>query len=192
MDIIGNRIRTLRKKKGIAQEDLANGINVSRQTISRWEANIRQPSVEKLNEICKILDVSVEDIVYDLNKETINSNENELALCDVVNEEKDFTSQTKSVQSKKQKQITLKAKVFIISIIIILLVGVIGVVIGYALACPSEDGTQTVYTVAHNLSSTSFAHIVIFVLLPVIVALVVKIIILVTKNNYYRGKNGKD
>ena len=34
---LGNNIQTLRKKKGLSQEKLAEKINVTRQTISNWE-----------------------------------------------------------------------------------------------------------------------------------------------------------
>lgn len=37
MDIVGNRINQLRKLSGMTQEQLAEKINVSRQTVSRWE-----------------------------------------------------------------------------------------------------------------------------------------------------------
>ena len=37
---LGNNIQTLRKKKGLSQEKLAEKINVTRQTISNWELNL--------------------------------------------------------------------------------------------------------------------------------------------------------
>ena len=37
---LGNNIQTLRKKKGLSQEKLAERINVTRQTISNWELGV--------------------------------------------------------------------------------------------------------------------------------------------------------
>jgi len=37
---LGNNIQTLRKKKGLSQEKLAEKINVTRQTISNWELGV--------------------------------------------------------------------------------------------------------------------------------------------------------
>lgn len=37
---LGNNIQTLRKRKGLSQEKLAEKINVTRQTISNWELGV--------------------------------------------------------------------------------------------------------------------------------------------------------
>ena len=41
---LGNNIQTLRKKKGLSQEKLAEKINVTRQTISNWELGETAPN----------------------------------------------------------------------------------------------------------------------------------------------------
>ena len=43
-----NKLYTLRKQKGYSQEELANRLNVSRQTISKWEVGDSTPDMEKL------------------------------------------------------------------------------------------------------------------------------------------------
>ena len=45
---LGNNIQTLRKKKGLSQEKLAEKINVTRQTISNWELGETAPNPEQL------------------------------------------------------------------------------------------------------------------------------------------------
>lgn len=40
---IGEKIYNLRKEKNMSQEDLANILNVSRQTISKWETGLSFP-----------------------------------------------------------------------------------------------------------------------------------------------------
>lgn len=39
---IADRIQTLRKSKGISQEELADKIGVSRQAVSKWESGVSQ------------------------------------------------------------------------------------------------------------------------------------------------------
>ena len=46
---IGNMISTKRKEKGLSQEQLAQEINVARQTISKWELDETLPDLESLN-----------------------------------------------------------------------------------------------------------------------------------------------
>lgn len=45
---IANRIQTLRKRRGISQEELADKIGVSRQAVSKWESGQSFPDIEKI------------------------------------------------------------------------------------------------------------------------------------------------
>lgn len=45
---IGDRIHSLRKSKGISQEELADKIGVSRQAVSKWESEQNTPDIEKV------------------------------------------------------------------------------------------------------------------------------------------------
>lgn len=45
---IADRIQHLRKVKGISQEELANQIGVSRQSVSKWESEQTLPDIEKI------------------------------------------------------------------------------------------------------------------------------------------------
>lgn len=45
---ISDRIRDLRKAKGVSQEELADSLNISRQAISKWESGQSLPDIEKI------------------------------------------------------------------------------------------------------------------------------------------------
>ena len=45
---IADRIQNLRKLRGISQEQLADQLGVSRQTISKWESEQSAPDMEKI------------------------------------------------------------------------------------------------------------------------------------------------
>lgn len=57
-----NRIKKLRKSIGLRQEDLANLLSVSRQTIIAIENNKYNPSLELAMKLAKLLKTPVEDI----------------------------------------------------------------------------------------------------------------------------------
>lgn len=57
---IGERIQTLRKEKGISQEDLANEMDVSRQAVSKWESNQAIPDVDRILQISILFGVSTD------------------------------------------------------------------------------------------------------------------------------------
>lgn len=58
---IGKNITILRRSHGITQEKLAETLDVSRQTIYKWEANIAIPKVEKIMEIVRIFGISYDE-----------------------------------------------------------------------------------------------------------------------------------
>jgi transcriptional regulator with XRE-family HTH domain len=65
---IGNLIFALRKEKGITQKQLADAMNISDKTVSKWERGLGCPDVSLLAELSEILGVNIEKIlVGDLN-----------------------------------------------------------------------------------------------------------------------------
>ena len=59
-----NCLRDLRKKRGITQADLADAIEVSRQTINAVEADKYDPSLPMAYRLAAFFDVAVEDLFY--------------------------------------------------------------------------------------------------------------------------------
>ena len=59
---IGQCIYSARKRKGISQEELASLLDVSRQSISLWETDQTVPTLDKLQSMSKILDVSMDEL----------------------------------------------------------------------------------------------------------------------------------
>ena len=62
---LGKQISRLRAAKGLSQEDLANDLQVSRQSISKWEADIALPETEKLLLLSEIFGVSLDTLLRD-------------------------------------------------------------------------------------------------------------------------------
>ena len=60
---LGKNINTLRKEKGFSQENLAEKVNVTRQTISNWELGETSPNPEQLILLSKALDKSIDELV---------------------------------------------------------------------------------------------------------------------------------
>lgn len=59
-----NKLYELRKQKGLSQEELAGRLNVSRQTISKWEVGDSTPDLEKLVAISDLFDISLDELVH--------------------------------------------------------------------------------------------------------------------------------
>ena len=68
---LGNNILKLRKEKHLSQEQLAEKINVTRQTISNWELGETSPNPTQLKQLSKVLNVSIDDLLDNDIKEII-------------------------------------------------------------------------------------------------------------------------
>ena len=60
-----NKLYELRKQRGLSQEELAGRLNVTRQTVSKWELGDSSPDMEKLMAISDLFGVSLDELVMD-------------------------------------------------------------------------------------------------------------------------------
>ena len=67
---IGNKIKELRKQRGITQEQLADSIGVSFQAVSKWENNIALPDIALAPALASYFGVSM-DVLLDFNLQEI-------------------------------------------------------------------------------------------------------------------------
>ena len=58
-----NRIKAILAEQGRSNKELAALLDLSERTVSRWSTNGRQPSVEMLYEIAKVLKVEVRELL---------------------------------------------------------------------------------------------------------------------------------
>ena len=60
---IGNQIKKYRESLKLSQEDLADKIFVTRQTISNWETNKNYPDIKSISLLCNLFDVSLDQFI---------------------------------------------------------------------------------------------------------------------------------
>ena len=65
MSELGNKIAQKRKDLGMTQIEFADKLNVTRQTVSRWEAGTVMPDIDKIADIAGILGVSCDYLLKD-------------------------------------------------------------------------------------------------------------------------------
>lgn len=68
---IGNKIMELRKKNNITQEELAEKVGVTRQTISKWELDETSPDIKQAASLSKIFKVSLDELVNNDTKDIL-------------------------------------------------------------------------------------------------------------------------
>lgn len=60
---IGNNIKRYRESLNLSQEELADKIFVTRQTISNWETNKNYPDIKSISLLCNLFDVSLDQFI---------------------------------------------------------------------------------------------------------------------------------
>lgn len=71
---IGEKIANLRISANISQEELAEKIAVSRQSVSKWEMDQALPQINKILQLCELFNVSADELLQD--KITLNTSAN--------------------------------------------------------------------------------------------------------------------
>lgn len=120
--MLGDKIRQYRKTKQLSQEDLAEALGVSRQSISFWENNQTQPTIENIIALAKLFNISTDELLS-----TNASNDDESAFYPI--ESSPTPPQTNPVDSQRKGSYT-SIKVILIIIPIILILTLAGVLLG--------------------------------------------------------------
>lgn len=60
---VGERIQQLRKAAGLSQEQLAEQLDVSRQSVSKWELNDAAPEISKIIALSELFGVSTDELL---------------------------------------------------------------------------------------------------------------------------------
>ena len=82
---IGKFIAENRKKAGYSQESLAEELDISNRAISKWERGICLPETSKMPELCKLFDITINDLfsgeIVDMKNNESKSEDNLLNLA---------------------------------------------------------------------------------------------------------------
>lgn len=104
------KLMELRKKEGLSQEELGYKLNVTRQTVSKWELGQTTPEMDKLKEISKIFNISVDELINEA--EVVNETKTKIENQPIVD-----TDDNK--KEKNMKIIIIGALVIVIILIVV-------------------------------------------------------------------------
>ncbi len=80
----GEKLTKIRKRKKLTQEDLSDKLNISVQTLSRWERDKGLPDVAQFSQLCKVVEVPVQFFVTQEEFETLASADAETLAQDEI------------------------------------------------------------------------------------------------------------
>ncbi len=125
---LGVKIQNLRKQRGMSQEQLAEAVGVSRQAVSKWEAEQSIPDIDKIILICDYFGVTTD---YILRNEEISNTETTQSTNTNENEEKE-----ENIENKKKSTLLLAVAVmlYILCVVpVILIQNLFGVVLMFVI-----------------------------------------------------------
>lgn len=94
----GDNLKKLRTSKGMSQEKLAEKVNVSRQSVSKWETGDAYPEMNNLLELCKIFHCKINDLVND-------------SILDVNNLDDEVKNKVISLKKEESKKMKILSKI---------------------------------------------------------------------------------
>lgn len=112
---LGGRLFELRKSKNLTQDEVAEKLKVTRQTISKWETNQSTPDFDKIIPLCELFEIGVEELVTGKKP---NENHNEIQNTN-NNEEKIVTKQ--EIKEKSAKVVSSSIFIYIVAIAFIII-----------------------------------------------------------------------
>ena len=116
---IAERILTLRKSKGMSQEQLAEAVGVSRQAVSKWESEQASPDPEKIITMSEIFGVTTDYLLKGIEpekeaeKKTEEKTEDTHMTVGDVLDQKILTEQNKEKSKKLLKYVLIALGVFL-------------------------------------------------------------------------------
>ena len=115
---IADRIQSLRKQKGMSQEELADRVGVSRQAVSKWESEQANPDIDKIVIMSDIFDVTTDYLLKGI--EPVKSDDHK-TMADVIDQ--------KVLTEKNGRRAKTALKWFLIGFGILLAIDIISMII---------------------------------------------------------------
>ena len=109
---LGEKLLKLRKKKGLSQEEVADILHVTRQTVSKWETDQSMPDFDKVVPICNLYEISTEELFHD---EVSTPRE-----VEEVRIENTTTTTYQNYNRKKALFTTVAVMLYILSVVVII------------------------------------------------------------------------
>ena len=111
---LGEKLLELRKKKNLTQDEVAEKLNVTRQTVSKWETNQSTPDFDKIIPLCELYEISTDELLRGEKQEKTEEN-------NYNNEEKknknNYENMTKNQIKQKSAQVVCSSiLIFIVAV----------------------------------------------------------------------------
>lgn len=114
---LGEKLFELRKEKNLSQEEVADKLNVTRQTVSKWETNQSTPDFDKIIPICELFGISTEELLTGNKKEEKYAEKQN----QVIEEKKEKVPSKNEVRRKSAEVVSTSVFIYIAAVAILII-----------------------------------------------------------------------
>lgn len=125
---LSDNLKKIRKENNLTQEDLAEKLGVSRQSVSKWESNQAYPEMDKVVQICKMFNLNMDDLLNQDIKEVNNSKQQRNTINKYIDSFLSYVTNTVDMFSKMR--FSSKVKCIVEQLVIIGILCIFFVIIG--------------------------------------------------------------
>ena len=168
---LADNLKKIRKENNLSQEQLAEKLGVSRQSVSKWESGLSYPEMDKVLQICQLFNLNINELINEDIKEVnemkeaqVRTNKYITSFFDYITKVVDMFSSMK--WKEKIKCLFEQGIIALILIFIFTIIGIIGNGIVWSLLQFLPDSVYyPIYNIIHNV------YLVIAIIVGVIVLL---------------------
>ena len=128
--MLSENLKRIRKDNNLSQEQLAEKLGVSRQSVSKWENGEAYPEMDKVLQLCKMFNLNIDELLNQDIKEVNESKQSRINIDKYVGDFLDFITKTINLFSSMKFKDIVKCLIeqAIIGSIIFSLLSIIGLV----------------------------------------------------------------
>ena len=84
MNTFDKNLKRLRIQRNLKQEELAEKLHVTRQTVSGWETGRRQPDLDMLKKLAEVLDIDMQELIYGVKPSAYPRFQKRYVICTAI------------------------------------------------------------------------------------------------------------
>lgn len=132
MKKLSSNLKKIRKENNLSQEELAEKLGVSRQSISKWENNEAYPEMDKMIKICELFNLNIDELLNQNINEVNSAKESKLNINKYIDDFLGFI--TKTIDMFTSMKFKYKIKCVFEQIILIGIISIMLLIIGAVLS----------------------------------------------------------
>lgn len=120
---LADNLKKIRKEHHLSQEQLAEQLGVSRQSVSKWESNLAYPEMDKVLQLCKLFDLNMDELLNQDIKEVSDNKQAKINMNKYIDDFLEYVTKTidmfTSMSWKEKLKCLFEQFVILLSMIII-------------------------------------------------------------------------